>query len=70
VKPKKMKQETHEFNGHTFSIGDRVSARVEWTDGRRTWSTGTLRLVWKDKAYIETSIGNVEADAETMEPAP
>jgi hypothetical protein len=57
------------INGHEFSIGDSVSAEVEWKNGRRTVSTGTLRVVVDDKVYIDTALGTVEVDADTVEPA-
>jgi hypothetical protein len=57
------------INGHTFKVGDAVTAEVIWKDGRRTQGTGTLVNVVGDDAYINTPIGAVAACADTLEPA-
>ena len=53
---------------YEIAKGERVTADVVWKDGRRTTTSGTLITVADDKAYIDTALGAVEVDAETVEP--
>lgn len=49
--------------------GTEVTCEIVWKDGRRTHGRGKLLFVDGDKAYVETSLGAVEVDLETVEEA-
>lgn len=65
----KKKPEKFKIGDHEFAVGDEVTAVVEWQNGRRTNMEGTLITVHDGKAYLQTYLGPVEADAHTVEPA-
>ena len=47
--------------------GDRVSCEVRWKSGRTTTSEGRLISIVGDKAYVETSLGTVEVDLDSVD---
>lgn len=59
---------TFTINDQVYTVGDQVSAVVEWPNGRRTNTQGTLITVDGDEAYIESPLGPVAVNVETLEP--
>ena len=64
-----MMEETFEVHGETYTRGQEVTGVVVWPDGHTTVTTGTLRFVREGMAYVDTAVGIVEMDAETLESA-
>ena len=62
-------RKTFEINGHTIAAVDQVVALVRWPNGRTTTTQGTLINVHEGEAFVESSLGPVAVDLETVEPA-
>lgn len=56
-------------NGETFVHGQEVTLEVPWRDGRVRAMSGTLLTVVDGEAFVETELGCVAGDADTLEHA-
>lgn len=61
--------DTFEHNGEIYRVGEKVSLVVEWQGGRTTVSSGTLISIDNGEAFVETSLGPVAGNADTLERA-
>lgn len=60
---------TFKINGETFRVGDEVVLDVRWKDGRTSSVRGKLITVDAGEAFVESDLGAVVGDPETLERA-
>lgn len=64
---KRKVEELEELDEPTAKAGDRVSLDVPWPNGRSTRMEGTLLTIRNGEAYIETNIGPVVGQLDSLE---
>ncbi len=63
-----MAEKYFKHDDHTYRVGDEVQCKVAWKNGREVWMRGKLIAIAAGEVFIETELGPVSGNLDTLEP--